>query len=176
MEMERIDAIVRDSLFRECLEKNRRAEAAREFCKHDLQHFIDVARIAYILLLESGNLSRFVQENGLRGPRAAKEVVYAAGLLHDIARWREYETGEDHAPLGAELAEQILQRAGFSYEEIKVITHAIYEHREQRTQMSLLGELLHRADNLSRACHECSAQEKCYKFPAMETANLVLIY
>lgn len=174
--MKKIDAIVRDPLFRECLEKNEKTERDREFCRHDLQHFIDVARIVYILMLESGNFPQFIRENRLGGPRPAKEVIYAAGILHDIARWREYEIGEDHAPLGAELAEQILHRAGFAPVEVRIVTRAIYEHREQSTQMSLLGELLHRADNLSRACHECSVQGKCYKFPAMETANLVLIY
>jgi len=174
--MERIDAIVRDPLFRECLEKNKKAEKDREFCKHDLQHFVDVARIAYILILEPGDFFQFIRENQLSGPRAAKEAIYAAGILHDIGRWKEYETGEDHAPVGAELAEQILRRTGFTAREIRIIIQAIYEHREQRTQMTKLGEVLHRADNLSRACHECSAQDKCYKFPTMETDNLVLIY
>jgi hypothetical protein len=74
------------------------------------------------------------------------------------------------------MAGEILERAGFDPYEIWVVTHAIYEHREQSARMSLLGELLFRADNLSRACHECSAQEKCYKFSQMETGNLVLIY
>ncbi|HHW28738.1 MAG TPA: HD domain-containing protein [Syntrophomonadaceae bacterium] len=174
--MERIDAIVRDHLFRECLDKNREAEADREFCKHDLQHFVDVARIAYILLLESDNLLSFSQDNNLGSLQAAKELVYAAGILHDIGRWRQYETGEDHSVIGAELAAEVLVRAGFSPREIRIITRAIREHREQREGMSLLGELLHRADNLSRACHECSAKEKCYKFATMETGNLVLIY
>ncbi len=174
--MKRIDAIVRDPLFQECLEKNKAAERDREFCKHDLQHFVDVARITYILILESGYLPSFITENGLSGPSAAKEVVYAAGILHDIGRWREYETGEDHAPVGAALAQEILERTGFTPEERRVVVNAIHEHREQSTQMTTLGELLHRADNLSRACHECSAQDKCYKFPIMETGNLVLIY
>lgn len=174
--MERIDAIIRDPLFQECLEKIKRAEKGREFCKHGLQHFIDVARITYILILESGYFSSFISEAGLSGQPSAKEVVYAAGILHDLGRWREYETGEDHAPLGAILSEEILSRTGFTPEEIRVITQAIHEHREQRTQMTTLGEMLHRADNLSRACHECSAKDRCYKFPAMETGNLVLIY
>lgn len=174
--MERIDAIVRDPLFQECLEKIKAAEKDREFCKHDMQHFIDVARITYILFLESGSLANFVAENGLSGPRAAKEVIYATGILHDIGRWRQYETGEDHAPVGAALAVEILERAGFTPAERRVIVSAIHEHREQNTQMTTLGELLHRADNLSRACHECSAKDKCYKFPTMETGNLVLVY
>ncbi len=174
--MERIDAIVRDPLFQECLSKNKREERDREFCKHDLQHFVDVCRITYILMLESGSFSNFIETNNLSGPQAAKETVYAAGILHDIGRWRQYQTGEDHSVIGAELAEQILKRASFSVQEIRVITRAILEHRAQRDQMSILGELLHRADNLSRACHECGAKEMCYKFSTMETGNLVLIY
>ena len=78
--MERIDAIVRDHLFRECLDKNRATEENREFCKHDLQHFVDVARITYILLLESDGLVSFCQDNNLSSLQAAKEVVYAAGF------------------------------------------------------------------------------------------------
>jgi uncharacterized protein len=174
--MERIDAIVRDPLFQECLDKNTTVEKDREFCKHDLRHFVDVARITYILLLESGALINFAQDNNLRSLQSAKEAVYAAGILHDIGRWRQYETGEDHSVIGAELAEEILDRASFSTQEIRVITRAIREHREQREGMSQLGELLHRADNLSRACHECDAKDKCYKFSTMETGNLVLIY
>jgi HD superfamily phosphodiesterase len=175
-DMKRIDAIVRDPLFQDSLARTKRFEQDREFCKHTLQHFVDVARITYILMLESGEIQQFIKDAGLSGPAAAKEVIYAAGILHDVARWREYETGEDHAPLGSVMAEEILERNGFKPQEIKVVAHAIFEHREQNIQMSRLGELLFRADNLSRACHECSAQEKCYKFSQMETGNLVLIY
>lgn len=174
--MERIDAIVRDPLFQDSLARTKKFEQDREFCKHTLQHFVDVARITYILMLESGQLQQFIKETRLSGPDAAKEAIYAAGILHDVARWREYESGVDHAPLGADMAGEILERNNFSPEEIRVITQAISEHREQRIQMSRLGEMLFRADNLSRACHECSAQERCYKFSRMETGNLVLIY
>jgi putative nucleotidyltransferase with HDIG domain len=173
--MERIDAIVRDPLFQECLNKNKKAEEGREFCKHDLQHYIDVARITYILALESGRYASLLESNGLSA-QTGKELVYAAGILHDIGRWRQYETGEDHSVIGAELAGEILERAGFSKQERRVIVRAIREHRSQREVPSLLGELLHRADNLSRACHECGAKDRCYKFSSMETGNLVLIY
>lgn len=174
--MRRIDAVIRNPLFRECLAKNEEAEKNREFCKHGLQHFVDVARITYILLLESGGFAGFIRDNNLNGAAAAKEVVYAAGILHDIGRWRQYETGEDHSIVGARLAEEIMGQVGFEQNEIKIVTDAILEHRVQSDQMTRLGELLHRADNLSRACHECSAKEKCYKFPTMETGNLILIY
>ncbi|MGI6404907.1 MAG: HD domain-containing protein [Syntrophaceticus sp.] len=174
--MERIDAIVRDPLFQKCLKKNKKAEEDREFCKHDLQHFVAVARITYILMLESGSLSNLIEDGNLTGQQSAKEVIYAAGILHDVGRWRQYETGEDHSLIGAEIAKEISERAGFSQKEIGVICRAIREHRTHTEGMSLLGELLSRADNLSRACHECSAKDKCYKFSAMETGNLVLIY
>jgi HD superfamily phosphodiesterase len=174
--MERIDAIVRDPQFRESLSRIEKCEQDREFCKHNLQHFVDVARILYILMLESGQYQQFIDEERLGGAAAAKEVIYAAGILHDIARWQEYETGEDHAMLGAEVSEPILERAGFKPGEIAVITRAIREHREHSIQMTRLGELLFRADNLSRACHECSVKDKCYKFARMETGNLILIY
>lgn len=174
--MERIDAIVRDPLFRDCVEKIREAEKDREFCKHGMQHYVDVARITYILFLESGNLPSFIADNRLGGRAEAKEVIYAAGILHDIGRWKEYETGEDHAHVGSIIAAEILQRNGFSPVETGLVTRAISEHREQSTQMTQLGELLHRADNLARACHECNAQDRCYKFPTMETGNLLLIY
>ena len=104
---------------------------------------MDVARITYILLLESDGLVSFCQDNNLSSLQAAKEVVYAAGILHDIGRWRQYETGEDHSIIGAEMAEEILGRAVFSPQEIRIITRAIREHREQRQGMSLLGALLY---------------------------------
>jgi len=174
--MERIDAIVRDPLFQSSIARISNFEQDREFCKHTLQHFVDVARITYILMLESGQFHQFIKEAGLSGPAAAKEVIYAAGILHDVARWQEYEAGEDHAPLGAVMAGEIMERTGFDPDEIRAVTVAVREHREQSDRMSLLGELLFRADNLSRACHECSAQDRCYKFSQMETGNLMLIY
>ncbi len=174
--MQRIDAIVRDPLFQDSLSRIKKLEQDREFCKHTLQHFVDVARITYILMLESGQIQQFIEDAGLSGPETAKEVIYAAGILHDVARWREYESGVDHASMGASMAGEILERNGFTHEESRVITQAIFEHREQSIQMSRLGEMLFRADNLSRSCHECSAQERCYKFSQMETGNLVLIY
>ena len=91
--MERIDAIVRDPLFQSSIARISNFEQDREFCKHTLQHFVDVARITYILMLESGQFHQFIKEAGLSGPAAAKEVIYAAGILHDVARWQEYEAG-----------------------------------------------------------------------------------
>jgi uncharacterized protein len=167
---------VRDSFFQQCMERNTAKEVERKFCKHNIQHMIDVARITYILVLEHGDFRDFIREHRLISRQAAKEVIYASGMLHDIGRWREYETGEDHAAVGADYAREVLARNDFSPTEIKIITVAIREHRVAGENMSFLGERLYRADNLARACSQCDVRHLCYKFNEMETGAQLLIY
>lgn len=174
--MNRVEQILQDSFYQECMIRNQAKEVDRKFCKHTIQHVIDVARIAYIIMMESGDLNRFIEEHGLAGRPVGKEIIYAAALLHDIGRWQEYETGKDHASLGASLAVEILERAGFNRGEVRIITCAIREHRNIEENMSLLGERLYRADNLSRICSQCEANYECYKFDDMETGKKALIY
>ena len=50
--MENIDNILNNKLYKESLEKLKLYEKDREFCNHTIEHFIDVARIAYIMVLE----------------------------------------------------------------------------------------------------------------------------
>jgi len=102
-------------------------------------------------------------------------VIYGAGLLHDIGKWKEYESGIDHAAYGARLARELLTRAGFDENEISIIARAIYEHRNISREMSFLGERMHRADNLSRACSQCPEKDNCYKYQNKET-GLFLLY
>lgn len=156
--------------------RNQVKEVNRKFCKHTIQHVIDVARVTYIILLETGDIKRFIEEHHLNSWETAKEIIYTAAILHDIGRWREYETGEDHAVCGAEMAVEILKRVGFTMDETKIITQAISEHRRICENMSMLGERLYRADNLSRACSQCEASYECYKFNDMETGTRILIY
>jgi HD superfamily phosphodiesterase len=172
----RVDRILQDSFFQECMTRNQMREINRKFCKHTLQHVIDVARITYIIMLEKSDIKLFISEHNLSGREQAKEIIYAAALLHDIARWREYETGEDHAACGAEAAVAVLERAGFSREETKIITRAIREHRRMVEDVSILGERLCRADNLSRACTQCEASGECYKIDDMETGTKFFVY
>jgi len=159
--MERVNRILADPEYQGFLRENARREEARVFCRHDLAHMLDVARLAYILLLEAGPPA-----NAWPG----RELVYAAGLLHDIGRWRQYDGDGDHAAAGAVLAGPILERAGFRPEEAAVIGRAIAEHRSAQGQSGLLGAVLSRADDLSRACYRCGAREHCYKAGRMETA------
>lgn len=131
----------------ECLEKERR------FCKHGFEHGLNVARIAYAYILEKGEMI------------IPKEVVYAAAFLHDIGRWAEYETGEDHAEVSVRLAFPLLEMSGFRLEETQVIIQGIREHRRHKEEdLTPLGEALARADDWSRDCRRCTVQTLCYKF------------
>lgn len=173
--MTRIEIILDDPYYKDCLARIDELEADRKFCRHTFQHVVDVARITYILLLESGIIKRFMEENDLN-LKLAKELVYAAGVLHDIGRWVEYEQGEDHAVAGARLTVELLIRAGFNEKEVLIITTGIKEHRRKKENMSILGELMCRADNLSRLCVCCDVSAECYKYDEMETGRLSLIY
>lgn len=157
--MERVNLILNDPDFLAYLKKNQNLEVDRIYCHHDITHFLDVSRIAYIIDLEEKlNID--------------KEVVYAIGLLHDIGRWMEYEKGIDHAIASKELAEGILQRCGFSEEEIKEILQAIAGHRK-KGESSPLEDLLYRADKLSRNCTSCNARSTCKRFQNNEKPYLL---
>jgi uncharacterized protein len=149
----RVNQILQHELYEEYDRKNKLAEAKRVFCRHGSDHGLNVARIAYIYLLERGETS------------LSKEVIYAAGLLHDIGRWVEYETQEDHAQVGARLAPQILRDCGFSEQEVEVIVQGILEHRLKFSEeASILGQALLQADDWERDCKNCESKTLCYKY------------
>jgi len=173
--LNRINALLEDTLFKESLARIEKWEQKREFCRHDLRHFLDVARIAYILLLESGEISKFMEEHNF-SYRSAREIVYVSALLHDIGRWKQYETGEDHAQASASMAVEILKRAGFGELEISLATEAIREHRQKGGDRTLLGASLFRGDKLSRMCFNCGANNACNKFDEMITGQIGLLY
>lgn len=155
MEMERVNRIWHHRGYQECLGKIRVHEEAREFCRHTPEHFLDVARLTYILALEAGSLPEKPEER-----EEARELIYAAGLLHDIGRYLQYEEGIPHEKASAEIAEGILSDCGFAEEEREMVLHLIRSHRT-RQQGKDLAALFYRADKLSRNCFSCPAQEKC---------------
>ncbi len=173
--MARVEEILEDPDFVEWIAKNNSSETDRPFCRHTFQHLVDVARITYIMMLESGNIRSFMEENDLN-LKLARELIYSAALLHDIGRWKEYATGEDHTVASAEMAEVILKKTGFKDREIRIITMAIREHRRTAENTSILGRHLCRADDLSRLCSRCQARDQCYKYDRMETARQALVY
>lgn len=148
--MKRIDEIMKNELFVRSMDKIEVEEKDRIYCKHDLSHSLDVARIAYILNLE--------QKLGI-----SKEMIYAAALLHDVGRYRQYTDGIPHEKASAGIAREILKASGYLKEEINDILDAILLHRESVDDSSfLLGTLLYRADKLSRSCFVCKSAETCH--------------
>ena len=147
--MERIGKILNHDLFIENLVRNEEAEVDREFCRHNMVHFLDVARIARIINLEEGI--------GLN-----VELIYAAALLHDIGKHLQYTHGIPHEKASAEIAPEILKESGFNDKETDVIIGAILTHRDGsvKEQRNLKG-LLYRADKLSRACFACKMKQEC---------------
>lgn len=148
--MKVLEKIRNHPLYQESYEKLQRAEKNRIFCCHNMTHFLDVARIAWILNLE--------QEMKIR-----KEVVYAAALLHDIGKYRQYEEGVPHELASAEIAEKILRELTefFAEEEIQEILQAVRGHRKLREQAQGLEYLLYVSDKKSRACFACPAESEC---------------
>ncbi|MTV48509.1 HD domain-containing protein [Heliobacillus mobilis] len=193
--LNRVRRILEQPLFLKCLEQNAACEKDRLFCRHDLTHLLDVARIAYILALESPDEYRqFAQALHRRNAAAdagnlgvsetvtdekaeadtniriddqikekTKEVIYSAALLHDMGKWKQYETGEDHAKVGAELCKPLLKDCGFNDMEIDLIAEAIRHHRKKERKMSptFLGQILARADGYSRLCCRCEQTSEC---------------
>lgn len=159
--MERVDKIMKHPLFQQCREVIDQAEVNRIYCKHNLEHSLDVARIAYILNLE--------EKESLE-----KELIYAMALVHDLGRSEEYINGTNHHVAGAEIAKQLLEECGFSAKEIHMVCQAVAAHKswsdaghdtnaeEQQRTVEYCKKLLYRADKLSRNCYDCSASKTCY--------------
>lgn len=127
-------------------------EETRVFCRHQMNHLLDVARIAYILNLE--------MKLGI-----SRDLIYAAALLHDIGKGRQYEEGIPHETASADLAEQILAdmpaKLAFTSEEQQQILTAIRGHRRFRRDAEPLEALLYKSDKMSRACFACPAESQC---------------
>ena len=153
--MNRVNAVWNHGLYREAYQKIQELEHGRRFCGHSAEHFLAVARLMRIYDLQ--------------------EIVYAAALLHDIGRYRQYLDGTPHHEASAELAARILPECGFKEEETEEILGAILGHRspELRQEKSLRG-YLYRADKQSRNCLACGALTECDWPP--EKKNLAIDY
>ncbi|OEF95795.1 HD domain-containing protein [Desulfuribacillus alkaliarsenatis] len=178
--MQRIQRIFNHDKFAYYLKRIKTLEKGRPFCLHPLEHSIDVARIAYILWLEqslkeggfsvSTNSTMDLTVDSEQALDAMKCYIYAAALLHDIGRYRQYLYGEEHAEVSANLAQEILVDTGFAEEEQAVILDAIRYHNAETSEY-LLTRILQKADKLSRKCFQCTEQERCYKLSKMETRH-----
>ena len=158
--MRRVNQIWNHPLYQEQLQALQTLEADREFCRHTPEHFLDVARLAYIHALED------------KVP-VSKELIYCTALLHDIGRAEQYQSGTPHDEAGAQIAEQILKDLSFDQTEIQEITSAIREHRNAARSDSL-SSLIYDADKASRNCFSCPAEKECYW--SAEKKNLTITY
>ena len=168
--MERVNRIIKQKLYLEYVQRIKTWERDRIFCKHDMSHFLDVCRLAEIEWMElrlqaMGEKVCEVSDNPADAgdkKQVDRELIYAAGLLHDIGRWQEYESGIRHEIAGSKLAYEILQETGFGEKETEEIVLAILNHRNSdvKDEVSLSG-LLYRADKKSRACFCCEAEGEC---------------
>ena len=157
--MERVNSLLFHEDYQFWIIENNKAEVGREFCRHGLEHAFDVARIAYSIWLDNN------------GNPVAKDIVYAAALLHDAGKWMEYDDESlDHAEVSAEMAETILEDVGYHPAVVAEIAKAIRAHRTAGAEG--LGGILYQADKLSRPCFLCPAADKC----KWEKKNEGLVY
>ena len=150
--MKRVNAIFRHPLYQAYYRRLEEAEHGRIFCRHQMTHLLDVARIAYIRSLEEGlGLDR--------------EVIYAAAVLHDIGKVLQYEEGIPHEITGEKIAAEILDSLTgentFSETEKAMILTAIRGHRKLRDEPEVLERLLYESDKASRMCFACPAEPQC---------------
>ena len=147
--MKRIQAVYSHPLYQEQFSLLTDVEKDRIFCRHTMEHFLDVARLMYLYNLE--------EHAGLD-----KELIYAAALLHDIGRYEQIAHGTPHDIASAQMAQLILAETGFADTEIHQIQDAILHHRgNEATGATPLALYLYRADKQSRNCFCCTASLEC---------------
>ncbi len=158
--MNRVNHILKNDEYRTRVSRIEELEADRKFCRHGMDHFLDVARIATLM----------AEDEGIKIDR---DVIYAAALLHDIGRPEQYEDGTEHEIASAAVAPFILEECGYSEAETEKIVTAIINHGNEAAadEQNLTG-LLYRADKASRKCFMCKATEDGHKPVAKRVMNI----
>lgn len=160
--MKRINNLINHPVYIECLEKVVIAERDRKFCKHDMNHFLDVARLATIL--------NFQEKIGLE-----VELIYAAAMVHDIGKYVEYECGTSHEIASSHIARNLLKDCSFDVIEMEQILKAVENHRNKDvSEERNLSGIIYRGDKMSRCCFACKEMENCNW--ELEKKNLNIIY
>lgn len=106
---------------------------------HNLDHVIRVHKLALKIAQSEENVDF--------------KILETATLLHDIARVKESEDNSgtiDHALLGSQMAQKILEDLHYSSEEIEKIKHCIVTHRFRtgNEPQSIEAKILFDADKL----------------------------
>lgn len=157
--MDRLNDILNNEKYIYYLNRNKKFEKGRKFCKHNLRHFLDVARIAQIINIE--------EKLGFD-----KEIIYTTAILHDIGKSIQYENGTPHEIASWKIAKEILEYYEFNADEIELISKGILGHRDKESEGFSL--LIYRADKFSRQCITCKAVKECNW--SDEKKNLKILY
>jgi HD superfamily phosphodiesterase len=145
--------------FQTYIEKIQTCELKRQFCRHDIAHFLAVARIASIKTKEAGlNFSR--------------DLIYTTALLHDIGRFVQYQDKTPHEIASHQLAIPLLKTLDYSDDENKLILDAILNHRNPEAQG--FSRIFYESDKLSRACFCCPMEKECDW--SDQKKNLTIVY
>ena len=138
--MKYTERLLKNETFLKIMGQVRVLENDRIYCHHELEHALDVARIAWIYYLEDESRERLSGDFGSCPGEAAespakgkeyverKDLIYAAALLHDIGRAAQYETGVHHSIAGLQIAAGILEEIGFPEKEAQAVLAVVAEH------------------------------------------------
>ena len=163
----RFQKIMKHPLFKQSMNQIVQMETERIYCKHGIEHCLDVARICALLLSRNSQDIDF-------------DFIYAIALLHDLGRSQE----GNHCEASVKLAKIILPDCDYSENEIEAISQVIKEHSgripkeslEQLLQKKTLGlkECFKMADQLSRNCFCCQAADTCKWAESERTQTIVV--
>ncbi|MDO4393715.1 MAG: HD domain-containing protein [Bacillota bacterium] len=155
--MERLQRIYEHPVYARELKKLEADEQERRFCRHGMNHIMDVARICCIYCMRDGIIDN---EN------LSPELIYATAMLHDIGRHSENCDGIPHEDAGASIAEAVMRDCGFKKEEIIWAINGIKDHRRSEASnevdvMNRFADNLRLADKKSRPCYRCDVRDEC---------------
>lgn len=146
--MEFVRKLLLETDYLKQMKKLESLEEKRRFCRHGLDHALDVARLVWIKVLEK----QYAFE---------KEEIYLAALLHDIGRISEYQEGIPHQEAGVKITKEFLTQIGYPKERQLRILEAIEKHREKGEIRNDFMSIMKEADSRSRNCFFCEVSQEC---------------
>lgn len=172
--MKYCDRVLKHPIFEKFMQEIRQLEADRVYCRHELEHGVDVARLAWIYYMEdkldddSQNVGVLYWKRPSYGEwveekEEVKDLIYTCALLHDIGRVTQYRTGIHHSISGVEPAMQILQDIEAPESWVKEIMDVVSEHSHGSIsdKKKNLEYYITKADHDCRLCFACQASDSC---------------
>lgn len=150
VDMKYVERLMLSQTFLDIRKQLDKQEQTRAFCKHGLDHSLDVARIAQLMNLEFG----FLQD---------KEEIYLSALLHDLGRVEEYERGIQHQKAGYEIARKLLGEIQYPLHLWEPVLQRVLEHRHLNicNEEITADNFFWFADKRSRNCFVCQQSQDC---------------